>query len=110
MHAIWWLLLDDEFMDAYENGIVTLFPDGIYCHVFPFFLFTQPIILRSMYITHKDTVIRSNIFDRVLLASIRYLGTHLCPCCLVKKCDICEFGSKADLKCCEKLVWIDDGS
>lgn len=57
----------------------------------------------------KDTTIKSNIFHRVLLASIRYLGTHPCPRCLVEKCDIRKFGSKADLKRREKLVRIDDG-
>jgi hypothetical protein len=29
MHAIWELLLDDEFMHAYEHGIVITFADGI---------------------------------------------------------------------------------
>ncbi|EGO03286.1 hypothetical protein SERLA73DRAFT_46394, partial [Serpula lacrymans var. lacrymans S7.3] len=29
MHAIWSLLLDDEFLDAYEHGIVIKFADGI---------------------------------------------------------------------------------
>jgi len=41
MHAIWRLLLDGEFMDAYENGIVILFPDGISRRVFPrFFIYS----------------------------------------------------------------------
>ena len=29
MQAIWTLLLDDEFMDVYINGIVLEFNDGI---------------------------------------------------------------------------------
>ena len=54
MHAIWWLLLDDEFMDAYENGIVTLFPDGIYCHVFPcFFIYSADYPEKYVYHTQR---------------------------------------------------------
>lgn len=37
MHSVWRLLLDNEFMDAYENGIVIMFPDGIERQVFPRF-------------------------------------------------------------------------
>ena len=29
MHAIWRILLDDEFMDAYANGILIELSDGI---------------------------------------------------------------------------------
>jgi hypothetical protein len=34
-HEIWNLLLDDEFMDAYENGMVIDCVDGITRRVFP---------------------------------------------------------------------------
>ena len=37
IQAVWKLLLDDDFLEAYKNGIVILFPDGIYRHVFPRF-------------------------------------------------------------------------
>jgi len=30
-------ILDDEFTDAYENGIIITFPDGIQRWVFPWF-------------------------------------------------------------------------
>jgi hypothetical protein len=35
MHSIWELLLDEEFMHAYEHGIVIMFPDGIARRVYP---------------------------------------------------------------------------
>ena len=35
MQAIWLLLLDDEFMHAYEFSIVIEFADGILQRVFP---------------------------------------------------------------------------
>jgi hypothetical protein len=37
MHAVWRILLDDEFTDAYENGIVITFLDGIQRRLFPRF-------------------------------------------------------------------------
>ena len=37
MQGVWRILLDDDFLDAYENGIVILFPDGIERRLFPRF-------------------------------------------------------------------------
>lgn len=35
MQAVWNLLLDDDFIDAYVNGRLIRFPDGIVRLVFP---------------------------------------------------------------------------
>jgi Plavaka transposase len=35
MHAIWTILLDDDFLHAYEHGIVILCPDGISRRFYP---------------------------------------------------------------------------
>lgn len=73
-------------------------------------LFTQPIIPKSVYSYHtKIPQNKTNPFNRVLLACIKFLGKHPCPRCLVEKCHIRELGSKADLGRREKLVRIDDG-
>jgi hypothetical protein len=37
MHAIWNLILDGKFMEAYEHGLVILCSDGITRRVFPRF-------------------------------------------------------------------------
>jgi hypothetical protein len=37
MQAIWALLLDDEFMEAYQHGLVILCADGITRRIFPRF-------------------------------------------------------------------------
>ena len=37
MQSVWRILLDNEFTDAYENGIIITFPDGIQRRVFPWF-------------------------------------------------------------------------
>jgi hypothetical protein len=35
MHAIWRLLLDDDFLEAYEHGIVIECQDGIFRRFYP---------------------------------------------------------------------------
>lgn len=35
MHAVWALLLDEEFMHAYEHGIIIECPDGISRRFYP---------------------------------------------------------------------------
>ena len=35
MHAIWAILLNDDFLYAYEHGIVILSPNGISQHFYP---------------------------------------------------------------------------
>lgn len=37
MQGVWHILLDNDFLDAYKNGIVILFPDGIEWRLFPRF-------------------------------------------------------------------------
>ena len=41
VHKILELLLDEEFMDAYKNGIVVRCPDGVLRRIFPrFFIYS----------------------------------------------------------------------
>jgi hypothetical protein len=35
MHAVWHLMLDNAFRDAYRNGIIIKFADGVERLVFP---------------------------------------------------------------------------
>jgi hypothetical protein len=35
MHAVWAILLDNDFLYAYEHGIVILCPDGIFRRFYP---------------------------------------------------------------------------
>ncbi|THH16591.1 hypothetical protein EUX98_g9280 [Antrodiella citrinella] len=79
MHAIWDLLLDNEFMEAYEHGIVLRFADGIQRRVFPRF-FTYS----------------ADYPEKVLLATIRYLASCPCPRCLVPKGQIYGLGTVQD--------------
>jgi hypothetical protein len=35
MHQVWSLLLDDEFIQAYQHGMVLKCADGIFRHIYP---------------------------------------------------------------------------
>ncbi|PSS06869.1 hypothetical protein PHLCEN_2v3527 [Hermanssonia centrifuga] len=91
MHAIWMLLLDDEFMHAYEHGVVIMFADGIARRVFPR-IFTYS----------------ADYPEKILLATIRYLATCPCPRCLIPKVDISAIGTKLDSKRRQKMARTDD--
>ena len=57
MHAIWQLLLDNEFMDAYQNGVLIVFPDGISRRVFPCLsIYSADYPEKYVYSSHKDTI------------------------------------------------------
>ncbi|KJA13004.1 hypothetical protein HYPSUDRAFT_152056 [Hypholoma sublateritium FD-334 SS-4] len=77
MHAVWALLLDEEFMLAYEHGIVIECPDGLLRRFYPR-IFTYS----------------ADYPEKVLLATIRNLGSYPCPRCLIPKEKIPEVGTK----------------
>ncbi|KAJ7210726.1 hypothetical protein GGX14DRAFT_363047 [Mycena pura] len=91
MHSIWRLLLDDEFHDAYEAGIVCMCEDGIQRRFFPR-LFTYS----------------ADYPEKVLLASLRSLGARPCPRCMLPKEQIPELGTVNDMKRRETLARVDD--
>ncbi|KAJ3526650.1 hypothetical protein NM688_g8235 [Phlebia brevispora] len=91
MQAIWLLLLDEEFMHAYEHGVVIMFADGIERRVFPR-IFTYS----------------ADYPEKVVLATIRYLAKCPCPRCLVSKAQIPEMGTKLDTRRRHRLAREDD--
>ena len=50
MHAIWAILLNDDFLYAYEHGIVILCPDGTSRRFYPKFFFLNLLKLNVIYI------------------------------------------------------------
>ncbi|KAI0309743.1 hypothetical protein OF83DRAFT_1030334, partial [Amylostereum chailletii] len=78
-------------MHAYEHGIIVYCGDGILRRLFPWF-FTYT----------------ADYPEKVLLASIKYLGACPCPCCLVKKENIHKVGMKNDIKFRERHPCIDN--
>ncbi|TFY79546.1 hypothetical protein EWM64_g4464 [Hericium alpestre] len=82
MHAVWTLLMDNEFREAYKNDVVLKCADGIMRCLFPR-LFSYS----------------ADYPEKVLLAAIRNMG--ICPCtwCLTPKKQFSEMGTKHDIQC-----------
>ncbi|KAJ7679628.1 hypothetical protein B0H17DRAFT_944104, partial [Mycena rosella] len=91
VHAIWRLLLDDEFLDAYEHGIVIKCADGISRRFYP-----------------RIFSYSADYPEKVLLATIRNLGKAPCPRCYLPKEDIPELGTVRDDKKRETLARTDE--
>ncbi|KAK7022667.1 hypothetical protein R3P38DRAFT_3196064 [Favolaschia claudopus] len=81
MHAVWAKILDDDFMDIYEHGIVIECHDGISRRFYPRF-FTYS----------------ADYPEKVLLTGIRNLGACPCPRCKIPKDKISGLGTKNDDK------------
>ncbi|KAG2063384.1 hypothetical protein BDR04DRAFT_1123294 [Suillus decipiens] len=79
MQAIWLLLMDDDFMHAFEFGIVIECLDGIRRRIFPRF-FTYS----------------ADYPEKTLLACIKFLAQCPCPRGLTSKSKIGDFWRKAD--------------
>ncbi|KAJ3925142.1 MAG: hypothetical protein NXY57DRAFT_949196 [Lentinula lateritia] len=87
---IWKLLLTPEFIDAYTNGIVVEGPDGILRRLYPrIFTYSADYPEKYIFLSCKDPL--------VLLASIKNLGTHLCPRCTTRKDQAWEIGTREDM-------------
>ncbi|PBK60412.1 hypothetical protein ARMSODRAFT_898121 [Armillaria solidipes] len=80
-HEAWKLLLDDDFVTAYEHGIVLTCADGIRRRVYPR-IFTYS----------------ADYPEKVLIATIRDMGGCPCPRCKIRKEVIRGVGTDADLK------------
>ncbi|CDO74660.1 hypothetical protein BN946_scf184832.g4 [Trametes cinnabarina] len=80
MQRIWLLLLDDDFLDAYENGILVTCGDGITRRIFPHIL------------TYS-----ADYPEKILLTALKPLSKHPCPRCLVPKDELCEAGTPDDM-------------
>ncbi|TBU49531.1 hypothetical protein BD309DRAFT_834404, partial [Dichomitus squalens] len=76
---IWLLLLDADFMHAYEHGIVLTCGDGVVRRLFPR-IFTYS----------------ADYPEKVLIAALRPLARCLCPRCLITKDQVADAGTKTD--------------
>ncbi|CAK5269508.1 unnamed protein product [Mycena citricolor] len=81
MHAVWKHILDDDFLAACEHGIVITCADGIERRFYPR-LFTYS----------------ADYPEKVLLATIRNLGSCPCPRCLISKSKLDQLGTVHDEK------------
>ncbi|KAJ3967322.1 hypothetical protein EV361DRAFT_871713 [Lentinula raphanica] len=78
-HAVWRHLLDDDFIHAYRYGVVIECFDGVKRRIYPRF-FTYS----------------ADYPEKVLLATIRDLGSCPCPRCLCPKASLDQMGTRQD--------------
>jgi hypothetical protein len=95
-HAQWKILLDDEFLAAYERGILIQCQDGITRRLYPR-IFTYSADFPEKFVDSFLSSLSTYDFDRVLVASIRYRGHCPCPRCVVPKGELSQFGSEVDI-------------
>lgn len=97
-HAQWEILLNDEFLEAYESGVLFACSDGVtrrfYPRVFTYSAdYPEKSICDSLFFLSRFLTIGF----RVRLASIRQNGKCACPRCLIPKSQFPELGTEADL-------------
>ncbi|KAI0634460.1 hypothetical protein C8Q77DRAFT_1217600 [Trametes polyzona] len=78
-HAAWSILLDSDFLHAYEHGIVVDCIDGVRRRIYPR-IFTYS----------------ADYPEKVLIATVRDKGRCPCPRCLVTFDDIVHLGEESD--------------
>lgn len=113
MHAIWQIILDDEFVEAWKHGIVLTCADGIRRRFYPR-IFTYSADYPEKYV--ESWFLPSVIFlsllmplsIRVLLATIRNLGDCPCPRCYVRKHQIRKLGTVQDIDLRKTKARVDD--
>ncbi|KAH9923724.1 uncharacterized protein BXZ73DRAFT_103768 [Epithele typhae] len=86
MQKIWELLLDDEFLLAYKEGILIVCADGITRRLFPR-IFTYS----------------ADYPEKCLIACVKPMGKCPCTDCHVRKTDIHLMGTKQDLRWIENV-------
>ncbi|KAF7317383.1 hypothetical protein HMN09_00474600 [Mycena chlorophos] len=80
-HAVWRLLLDEEFVDAYRHGFPYECRDRILRRLFPRF-----------------PTYEADYPEKILAATLKFLGRCPCPRCTILKVDFPLTGTKNDLK------------
>ena len=81
MHAVWEILLDNEFMHAYKHGIVLRCADGVIWQIYPrIFTYSADYLEKYMICHYHNELLM--ISTRVVLVTICYLANSPCPRCL----------------------------
>ncbi|TBU23843.1 hypothetical protein BD311DRAFT_703164 [Dichomitus squalens] len=80
MNKVWLLLLDAEFMHAFEHGVIIVCGDGVTRRVFPRIF---------MYLADYP--------EKCLVACLKTLARCACPDCTVDKCNFWKMGMKRDM-------------
>ncbi|KAI0349313.1 hypothetical protein OH77DRAFT_1507530 [Trametes cingulata] len=79
MQRIWLLLLDEEFMEAYRNGILVVCGDGVTRRIFP-----------------RIMTYSADYPEKILLTTLKPLARCPCPRCLVTQDELSAAGTPED--------------
>jgi hypothetical protein len=95
-HACWDTLLDEEFLHAYRHGMVLKCADGvlrrIFLHIFTYSAdYPKKCVLSAMTGNYSMTF-------RVLIVTIKDMGSCPCPRCLTPKNMFISLGLHKDMK------------
>ncbi|KZV89662.1 hypothetical protein EXIGLDRAFT_677825 [Exidia glandulosa HHB12029] len=91
IHKSWEILLDDEFLQAYEFGMIINCVDGVRRLCFP-----------------RILTYSADYPERALIACTKDKGTCLCPRCLISKPLVPKLGLHADMQRRQSKARIDD--
>lgn len=96
-HEQWKVLLDEEFLQAYEHGIIIKCCDGITRRFYPrIFTYSADYPEKyRRYLDHPSDLL--TVLNRVLIASIRNLGRCPCPRCLIPLSQVNNVGTQSDM-------------
>jgi hypothetical protein len=96
-HAQWRILLDDEFVHAYEHGIVIKCCDGVTRRFYPrIFTFSADFPEKCVGVMFSIVPRTYKAFYRILLATMRSRGLCICPRCLMPLSRFGEMGMVRD--------------
>ena len=98
VQKVWELLLDDEFLEVYEHGIVITCADGITRRIYPRFFtysadYPEKLVILLLFF---PSYIFLTFISRVVLSTIRNLGKCPSPRTLIEKWYIQGLGTMAD--------------
>ncbi|KAJ2911489.1 hypothetical protein MD484_g8926, partial [Candolleomyces efflorescens] len=92
-HEQWQVILDDEFLDAYEHGIVIKCLDGVKHRFYP-----------------RILTYSADYPKKIIVASIKNLGKAPCTRCAIPLVEVPRLGMKSDRQNRVRLARVDDSS
>jgi hypothetical protein len=108
IHEQWRVILDDDFVKAYQHGIVVVCPDGIERRFYPrIFTYSADYPEKSAPFSPTIALLTAGP-PRVLMAGIRNLGGCPCPRCKVPLSEVNLVGEASDRRDRSRLARTDD--
>ena len=98
MQAFWLLLLNDEFMEAFKNGILIHCGDNVIRRLFIRILLYSADYPEKYAISCLFFTKALNIIYRILIACLRTMGYCPCPRCYITKAQLQDMGTKLNLR------------